>query len=553
MTEALNPISELCSVAQQRSSEERTLYEHHHGGRYAEISKEKLQGQPISDFIASLKLELDELHDLARWPGEPIPLPKSILSRTQEAEDIGTEFGEPTALQKVINKFSFDERVELFRKALILRAWEQRKDYRNARNQIQENVDFLPQAIMALQNIPTPQHRQKTLRSHEQAGTNTDSLDLTSSTAPECAHLIRALVALQNQLETEEKHGFTSETADHPQNLTNEVRKFILGILNPSDKVKYFNITDVYGSEADVPNAENDATRIRVESHRQELEKRYGVSIEAFDQGTSIQCPEQCGFDALAAINQARRIEPQQRILPRFVVLNNAARTASADGIQEGAEKSKSSALLYFSFDLGDRVLHKGLAYGHQTLTYLKPYLTKLWELEGTEEGTQFRSLEFEQHLAVASCLGDKALPAYHKARKLDIDVIPEIALAANEVQYLGSDKYGNGITPVSGPAFISQFLRDGDETAKVQLTFLDRKKNIIRISEQPYTIARSLGAVRDGSCAGWESSTPTSEDPKAGFFSLGCFMKAPGDTNPDIIDLEPGTIVRVEKTENRE
>ena len=147
--------------------------------------------------------------------------------------------------------------------------------------------------------------------------------------------------------------------------------------------MRFRNITDVYGSEPNVPGSETDATRLRVHEHRQEIENDYGVKLEVFDQGTTIKCPEQCGFFALVGLNQARRKNPGQRIAPRFFALNNAARTEDSDHMKT-ADASASTGLIYFTIDLGDGVIHSGTAYGHQTLTYLKPYIKDLYEIEGS-------------------------------------------------------------------------------------------------------------------------------------------------------------------------
>ncbi len=459
------------------------------------------------------EFSIDDFRKAAEWMGDFFPSP----------------FEKDTPQEKLLT-FSQDARVEMLRQKIHAEANRRDTDY-DAIVEAFKNIGLktLEKAIKALENVPL---------NPESIG-----LDLPGSSSPENTRLHRALTALKHYLEAQEEN--------HPNitNIQDQTQKFILGILNPLAIARFRNITDVFGSEPDVSCSENDATRIRICDHRKEIEDRYGVELDVFDQGTTIKCPEQCGFYALIAVNQARRFDPGRKIRPRFFALNNASRTKNHDRL-EGAEASASDPLVYFRFDLGDGVEHSGTAYGYQTLTYLKPYLTTLWTIEGAEKGTQFRSLEFQQHITTEVAMTGGEFPACYKGKKLNIKTtIPSLDLAKNEFQYMGMDKYGNGITSGTANEVITNILGNDESPARIRVTILDRQKKLIKdMPPKEYTFARSLGLIRDGHEAAWESSTPTTENPKHGYLSVGRFMKEPGDINVDVVKMTPGCIIRIEK-----
>lgn len=365
------------------------------------------------------------------------------------------------------------------------------------------------------------------------------------STTPKNTLLLHALLALRNQKIREKHDAQLWEISPEIAFFQGETRRFVLGLLNPSSTVSFINVSDVYGEQRGVTGA-NDNTNNRVAQHRHDIGRKFGVAnLDIFDQGASIECPEQCGFFALTAINQERRSSLPKRIASRFVVLNNAARTKSRDGIEEGAKKSESSSLLYFTFDLGDGILHRGLAYGHQTLTHLKPYVKNLYEIDDTSKGSQFRSLEIEQHLAILSCLGDGAFPAHKTGKPLDTRIIPDLKLKPNQVQFLGYDKFGNGITSKLAAEIFDQFLASGEDTKQVLVRIFSRTGGEIR-GKKEYTLSRALGMTRLGQNGLWESSTSTTENPFTGYLSIGKFMKEPGQVNEDVLQVPPGSIIEI-------
>lgn len=371
------------------------------------------------------------------------------------------------------------------------------------------------------------------------------------STTPKNTLLLHALLALRNQKIRENHDAQSWEVSPEIAFFQGETRRYVLGLLNPSSSVSFINVSDVYGEQRGVTGA-NDNTNNRVAQHRHDIGRKFGVSnMDIFDQGSSIECPEQCGFFALTAINQERRSALPKRIASKFIVLNNAARTKSGDGIEEGAAKSKSSSLLYFTFDLGDGVIHRGIAYGHQTLTHLKSYVKDLYEIDDTSEGSQFRSLEIQQHLAIISCLGDGAFPAHKTGKPVSHEEIPELNLASNEAQFLGYDTFGNGITSKPASVFFNQFLAAGEDKAKVSVEIHGRDGKEI-IEPGIYVLARALGITRSGDNGLWESSTPTTENPLEGHLSIGKFMKYPGDTNEDVLRIPPGSIIKITQLPSR-
>lgn len=468
---------------------------------------------PLETITALLEeFSIDDFRKAAEWMGDFFPSPF-----------------EKDALQEKLLTFSQDVRVEMLRQKMHAETNHRNTDYDGVVETFRSiGLETLGKAIKALENVPLALER---------------SLDLPGSSSPENTRLHRALTALKHCLEAQEEN--------HPDitDIQDKTRKFILGILNPLTTPRFRNITDVFGSEPDVPCSENDATRIRVYDHRKQIEDRYGVQLDVFDQGTSIKCPEQCGFYALIAVNQARRFDPGQKIRPRFFALNNASRTKNHDHL-EGAEASASDPLVYFRFNVGDGVEHSGTAYGYQTLTYLKPYLTTLWTIEGAEKGTQFRSLEFQQHITTEVAMTGGEFPACYKGKKLDIKTtIPSLNLAKNEFQYMGMDKYSNGITSGTANEVVANILGNDESPARIRVTILDRQKKPIKdMPPKEYTFARSLGLIRDGHEAAWESSTPTTKNPKHGYLSVGRFMKEPGDINADVVKMTPGCIIRIEK-----
>lgn len=363
-------------------------------------------------------------------------------------------------------------------------------------------------------------------------------LDLPDAATPEQNRFARALTAIKLHFE---------DVA-----LRQDLLKFVIGIINPRVNAKLSDISDVYGSEADVAGAETDATRIRAREHWREVFARYGVNFHIVNQGTTIRCPEQCGFYALLGLNQARRAHRGNRMIttePRFFLLNNAARVSENDGLEGGAE-AQSSGLLWFELDFGDGIPHFGTAYGHRTLTHLKPYIKRLYEIEGTDRGTQFRSLEFQKHLGAISAMADGAMPLMHGIREFPMSVIPELNLAANQAQYLGYDKYGNGLTSAPAQQIFEQFLAPDQSVARVIVTIYERDGHTVHIGPKIYTLARSLGLVRDGGNALWESSSPQTEDPTRGFMTIGKFMKKAGEVNTDVLKIYPGCIVQIDGAE---
>ncbi len=461
------------------------------------------------------QFSIEDFQQAAEWMGEFFPPPF-----TQDAP------------QAQLLTFPQDVRAELLRQKVLSTLHASQSEYASIVSTFESiGLETLGKAIKALEKYP------------ENIG-----LDLPTSSSRANTRLHRALTALKNLFEAQGKN--------HPDiaGIQNKTREFIIGILNPLDTAEFRNITDVFGSEPDVPCSENDATRLRVFDHRIEIKNRYGVKLEVFDQGTTIKCPEQCGFYALIAVNQARRYDPGKKIQPRFFALNNASRTKNHDH-RDGAPASASDPLVYFKFDLGDGVNHSGTAYGYQTLTYLKPYLTELWEIEGAEKGTQFRSLEFQQHITTEVAMTGGAFPACYKGKSLNIGTtIPSVELAENEFQYMGMDKYANGVTSGTADEVIKNMLGKDEKPTRVRVTILNRDRQPIEgIKPREYTFARSLGLIRDGHEALWESSTPTPDNPKTGYLSIGMFMKRPGDINHDIAKITPGSIIQIEKEENFE
>lgn len=454
----------------------------------------------------------------------------------------GSQFQSPAEFSAKLQKLLQQDpqfRAELHRQKLLRLAAQQNSEYTKLQRQVttELGIDGLTALIDQLGRRPVRRGRLQVADDPGQA-----PLDPTISNSPENTLLRAALLAL--------KHNEARTLAgSNPQVLQEHTRRFVLGVLNPTSQISVVDITDVYGAESNLPAnaAANDATLARVDSHWKEVEGRYGVKVERFNQGASINCPEQCGAFALAAVNQARRADTQHSIQPRFFILNNASRTEDADGLT-GGEASQSSSLLYFSFDVGDGVVHSGVAYGHQTLTLLKPYIIDLFEIEGTDRGTQFRSLEHEKHIAALSALGDGAAPAAYPLKPLNSkEAIPDLKLAANEALFLGTDKYLNGLTSSDAEEFFAQFLPAGEDYVQVKVTILDRKHQVIVAPEQ-YALARSLGSVRDGAQALWESSTPTSTNPKGGLLSIGVFKAKRDDINGSLLKAPEGSIIRVEK-----
>lgn len=490
-------------------------------------------GETITDLSAFLDFfSVEELVLASQWPGEP--------------------FERPEGVDGILFTLERDVVAEVLRQKLL---WEERRvdlQYWQLREEIAATlgVGGLEQLISQLEV------RSLTLRQEgDREGGLSGSLDFPVSTSPGNTLLDRALRALRNDLDRE-------EAGVNVDGLREQTRDFVLGILNPREAVAFWNITDVYGAESENPEDGGlDATRIRVKAHREEIERKYGVKIEAFDQGTSIACPEQCGFNALVALNQARRVNLDERIVPRFLVLNNAARLTEADGIEGGAEAAASSALLYFSLDLGDGVKHHGVAYGVHTLTLLRPYITELYELEGTDRGSQFRSLEFEQHIATLSAMAEGALPACYRAKVLDArEEVPSLNLLPNQAMLVGRDKFGNGVLATEAADWLDTVLDAGESHRKVGVRFYARNGEPYCGEEEEgtapcdereheyeeYVLARTLGKLRGGECALWESSTPTTADPRHGYLSIGVFKAGRTDVNDDVINLNIGDIVEI-------
>lgn len=453
-------------------------------------------------------------------------------------------FPEPLKRNAILLQFPENQRKELLRQKIFHEIREQSKYFHELKEEIIDsaNIKMLLDAIEELEKNPTTSYERQWREEYPQA----HALDLPTSSSPEYTQLHRALMALKHEYE------ISMQKRDDVKNIATQTRNFVLAILNPETNVAFSNITDVYGSEPNVPGSETDVTRLRIHEHRKEIEEDYGVTLEVFDQGTTIKCPEQCGFFALVGLNQARRKNPGKRIASRFFALNNAARTEDSDHLKT-ADASASTGLMYFTFDLGDGVLHSGTAYGHQTLTYLKPYIKDLYEIEGTHAGTQFRSLEFQQHITTLVAMTGGAFPSCYKGKKLDKEmIIPSLRLASNECQYMGMDKYGNGITSKIANEVFAQFLPPDQKTTKVRVTLLDRKQQPIpETMPTEYTLAQSLGLVRDGSPALWQSSTPSTDNPKEGYLSIGEFMQKAGDTNSQVVNLTPGSIIRIEKIDS--
>lgn len=527
-------IHDLIITAERLGAEQREFYEMYGKDvNTGEFADEKDIHRTIQEINEKLGTREDMLSILSRYSFDDFKA--SALWR-------GGHIPEPERQKDMmLLHFPAHERMELWRRKVIHEIRTQWATFSRIKTSIIEVLGLVPLegAIADLEDVPASISERKFAEAHPDA----KSLDLPVSSSPEYTRLHRALMAIKHELE--------AQIGNHPniEMIREQTRKFALGILNPAENTRFINITDVYGSESDVPNSQNDGTRLRVHEHRREIEERYGVKLEVFDQGTSIKCPEQCGFYALVAVNQARRMNPGRKIARRVFALNNAARTEDADHLKSG-EKSKSTGLVYFTFDLGDGVEHSGVAYGHQTLTYLKPYITQLYEIEGTDAGTQFRSLEFQQHIATMIAMTNGAFPAAYKGKKLDIDeIVPEPNLGKNEIQFMGMDKYGNGVTSIPARQIFERFLSPDQKMAQVRVTLLDRRKQLIESADtRVYTLARSLGEVRDGSPALWESSTPTTENPKDGFLSIGMFMQKPGDTNADVITIPAGSYIRIER-----
>lgn len=478
----------------------------------------------LADFFDLFNFE--ELRLASEWPGEPFPKPEGVDPFLFELEP--------------------DVVCELLRQKLFVEESRVEAEYEGLRAEFARtlNIEGLDELISRLESVPT------TIRQvGDKAAGITGSLDFPASTSPQNTRLDRALRALRNDLDRD-------ATGNNVQGLVAQTRRFVLGVLNPQKEVEFLNVTDVYGSESENPeDGELDATRIRVYEHRKEIEGRYGVKLEVFDQGTSILCPEQCGFNVLVALNQARRADLDKRIESRFVVLNNAARLTEADGIEGGAAAAASSSLLYFSFDLGDGVLHHGVAYGQHTLTFLKPYITEIYEIEGTDRGSQFRSLEYEQHVATLSAMADGALPACYQARQLQVsDAVPDLKLKPNQAMLIGRDKFGNGLLATKAGDWIDAVLCEEETHREVGVRFFSRQMEpYCETGNEPaehkyetYVLARNLGAVRGGQSALWTSSTPTTANPKEGYLSIGVFKANRGDVNEDVLDLEIGDIVEI-------
>lgn len=491
---------------------------------------EAVWGEKVSSLADFFDLfSFEELRLASDWPGEPFPKPEGV--------------------DLFLFELDHDVVAEILRQKLFLEEARVELEYAGLRSEIARavRVEGLDELIGRLENSPT------TIRQvGDKAVGLTGSLDFPVSTSPENTRLDRALRAFRHDLDRE-------ATGENVEELVAQTRRFVLGVLNPQEAVELLNVTDVYGAESENPeDGELDATRLRVHEHRKEIEKRYGVKLEVFDQGTSIQCPEQCGFNVLVALNQARRANLDTQIESRLVVLNNAARLTEADGIEGGAAAAASSSLLYFSFDLGDTVLHHGVAYGQHTLTFLKPYITEIYELEGTDRGSQFRSLEYEQHIATLSAMADGALPACYKARPLRVqDAVPDLKLEPNQAMLIGRDKFGNGILATEASEWIDTILGEGETHGEVCVRFFSRQMDPYCAEQKGcdgpaehkyeiYVLARNLGALRGGQSALWESSTPTTADPRRGYLSIGVFKANRGDVNANVINLNIGDIVEI-------
>lgn len=525
------------------------------------VTREKAELARAQECISSLliisrkispefRVELDRLrHPLARFADLTVQMQDAATSGPLEEFrflSARTELDVPSvqlpSSVRHLQIHAASERMELYRQRLLSEERTVHAMYEKVAEDV--TIEALNLAISILSSAPFSKGEQ----SAKDNGI-VNPFMLPEAVSPQNTRLLHALVALRHQKVRDAKEA--NGRKDEVDFLRRETRRYVLAALNPPSRVEYMDVTDVKGNQRGVSGA-NDNTHNRVDQARKELARRFGIdqiqpeSVNIFDQGTSISCPEQCGFAALVAINQARRVAAPRMINPRFIVLNNAARTANQDNIVEGAEKSRSSAMLYFTFDLGDGVLHRGLSYGHQTLTHLRPYIRDLYEVDDTSEGSQFRSLDIQQADAFLSVLGDRAFPAHRTGKKLPLDEIPQLNLASNQAQFLGYDEFGNGVTSIPAEKIFLQFLKTEQNATEVAVTIFDRQgKKIIR--RKIYTLARALGVKRSGNYGLWESSTPRPDNPLSGYLSIGRFMKTPGQLNQDVLEIPPGSIIQID------
>lgn len=437
-------------------------------------------------------------------------------------------------------------RVELFKRALLERERRQIIELqRILRTDIAElGIEGVDELLAELERQPLNANSYSTRHS-----SRAETFDLPASSNPENTRLHRAFAAIRNLLAAPE-----DLSEDELSALRKGTLAFVNAVLNPQIKVRYTNYTDVYGAESNVRCAENDLTRARVDEHLRAIAERYGVEVEVFNQGTSITAPEQCGLFAAVAIEQAAKADRNVPVSPRFVILNNAAR--SKDGLESkhSLEKSEATPLLYFKFRVAG-VIHSGLAYGYQTLSLIRHHIEELYVIQGTENGSQFRSLEIQPHIAVVSALADGELPACYKCKPVEVeDIIPEIELADNEAIYLGCDKFGNGILSKE----LEELLRGLACDSEVWVSFIDRQTGRQLEGHKPknYLVQSHLGSKRDGQLALWTSSTPspTYFPSRSGrcLANIGVFKQERDQINPDVVSAPAGCIVRVEKLGSR-
>lgn len=521
------------------------------GGQNGILQCSESHGETIESFDDLIRLLSENSYETLLWFAESLG-----LEFADNAEFIGVdeendndqqpyEFGEETTdleplVKRLLQRNLFNVKVEIFRRVLLVREQQQREGFKDLITEIKGKLglDGLQALIRKFERVlPRPLSQQKRF----------ETFDLPASNNPANTRFLRALVAIRNLLQAEMVENADSRVIDK---LCDQTAKFVLAILNPElEKVEYSIVSDVYGSEANVPDAENDNTRLRVELALKNLKKKYGIEhLDVIKQGTSIDCPEQCGFNVATAIAQAAKEDRNLRIDSEFVVLNNAARVKGVDGIFS-AEASKSSPLLYFTFIIGG-VLHKGLAYGYRTLSLLKNCIVDLYEIQGTDNGSQFRSLEFQQPIAVTSALADGNLPVCWKVKELALDVIPEPCLNENEYLYMGDDKFGNGLLSVPASKLLKEYLPEGESAAEVLVTLKDRETGKIIVAPKKYTITRSMGSIREGKFSIWESSTPDPAEVDRGFASIGVLKAKTDDINRDIVDLKVGSIVEIQPLE---
>lgn len=444
----------------------------------------------------------------------------------------GEFFGKPEGVPEEILNLPRDVRAQLVREKLLALRDFRDKTFWELIDRIEAELGLagVQQALESLFASPVPPALRRPA----------SPLMLPDGTSHATTRMMHALAGLAHLFELK-------NAGQLDESLKKRFGNFIMNMLNPQKNLRIADISDVYGEERHVPVALNDSTRIRVQEHVQEISSRFGVHVGLKVQGTSIVSPEECGFYALLAMNQARREHRSNDWIttaPRVFMLNNASRTKFGDGM-DAAKDAQGSGLLYYEFDLGDGVQHHGIAYGIQTLVYLKPYISALYEVQGCDRGTQFRSLEYMKKMGVIVAMTDGELPLHHRVVKMDIEAIPDHKLAANEVQLMGWDKFGNGVCSKPASEIFEQFLPAGEDIAKVGVTLLSRTREVL-VPETEYLLARTLGAVRDGSFAVWESSSPITSDPTRGLLNIGRFMKNPGDLNEDILGVASGSIVQL-------